>query len=534
VDGAREISTIQSSIQKASDRVIQIRKQFQRVGTSDFSQDPFDGEAVAPFISKLETDLKKLNERKANADAKVTKAKESMSALKALVIEIKSLGKQYLTHSSDGKCPLCESLLDRTKLEQNIDQINFSEDLLPDLLKEKSDADSLFEKAQGELTKVNKLVEVARFYNPELDANSATVGQIKVECQQLNSVLVDITSLQSEQQEHLAVLSSQGFSIREYTDLCRDLKIVPENRPSLELIASLAEQLNSSDETKLSLVKEVGDLDTNIQSAVSQFKISNPQFENANSHQELKTQVSKVIGDANSFHFSLLNLKEAFPGIGAASPLRQTQTLVKNTATEVSEQLSFLSGKKQKSLAVDQMNAQIVEKEAAESTKRASHQQADRAVRALKKINDEYGRDQAVKKFFDQNKPIIVEIFKAIHAPNEFDDIILETENVFVSKDGVRRELSKISTGQRTAVALSVFFGLHLSCPQAPRVILFDDPVAFVDDLNVLAFLDFLRELTLTGNRQIFFATANKKLASLMRRKFEESGIGFCTIDPLK
>lgn len=58
----------------------------------------------------------------------------------------------------------------------------------------------------------------------------------------------------------------------------------------------------------------------------------------------------------------------------------------------------------------------------------------------------------------------------------------------------------------------------------APPVILIDDPIAHVDDLNSLSFLDYLREIVLKGGRQVFFATANDKLATLFERKFDFLG----------
>jgi len=53
---------------------------------------------------------------------------------------------------------------------------------------------------------------------------------------------------------------------------------------------------------------------------------------------------------------------------------------------------------------------------------------------------------------------------------------------------------------------------------------LIDDPIAHVDDLNCLSFLDYLREVALSGERQIVFATANEKIASLFERKFDFLG----------
>jgi DNA repair protein SbcC/Rad50 len=59
-----------------------------------------------------------------------------------------------------------------------------------------------------------------------------------------------------------------------------------------------------------------------------------------------------------------------------------------------------------------------------------------------------------------------------------------------------------------------------------PNIIMFDDPISFVDDLNCLSFLDYLR-LSIIKDRQLFFATANAKLASLFEKKFSFLGDDF-------
>jgi len=48
-----------------------------------------------------------------------------------------------------------------------------------------------------------------------------------------------------------------------------------------------------------------------------------------------------------------------------------------------------------------------------------------------------------------------------------------------------------------------------------------------VDDLNTLSFLDTLRELIVAGDRQLFFATANARIANLVARKFDFLGEQF-------
>lgn len=57
-----------------------------------------------------------------------------------------------------------------------------------------------------------------------------------------------------------------------------------------------------------------------------------------------------------------------------------------------------------------------------------------------------------------------------------------------------------------------------------PKVLLFDDPVAHVDDINTLLLLDHLRDIALTNERQIFFATADSKIFALFARKFRFLG----------
>ena len=80
--------------------------------------------------------------------------------------------------------------------------------------------------------------------------------------------------------------------------------------------------------------------------------------------------------------------------------------------------------------------------------------------------------------------------------------------------------ISHMSTGQRTALVIAVFFQMNLATSFAPSFLLLDEPVANIDDLNVLALMDFLRELAITHERQIFFTTANRNVAKLFRRKF--------------
>jgi hypothetical protein len=135
---------------------------------------------------------------------------------------------------------------------------------------------------------------------------------------------------------------------------------------------------------------------------------------------------------------------------------------------------------------------------------------------------------ELTNKILAENAQEIARTFASIHMPNEFELKVDHGSLAIVrSKNGGKVELDQMSTGQRAAFALSLFLAMNGRLHSGPPVLLFDDPVAHVDDINVLSFLDHLRHLAISGSRQIFFATADTKLAGLFRHKFRFLGEEF-------
>lgn len=58
-----------------------------------------------------------------------------------------------------------------------------------------------------------------------------------------------------------------------------------------------------------------------------------------------------------------------------------------------------------------------------------------------------------------------------------------------------------------------------------------DDSISQIDDLNALPFLDYLRNLVMKSERQVFFATADEKIAGLFVHKFGFLGEEIQTIE---
>lgn len=148
------------------------------------------------------------------------------------------------------------------------------------------------------------------------------------------------------------------------------------------------------------------------------------------------------------------------------------------------------------------------------------------AKEAIKEILTKHSLEKMTKSALEENRSSIEAIFSKIHSPVEFKGIAQDW-TLIREQDNVKTPLTKISTGQRAAFALAVFLAQNAKLQAGPQVILLDDPIAHIDDLNCLSFLDYLREIALTGKRQIFFATASSKLASLFERKFDFLGDDF-------
>lgn len=147
-----------------------------------------------------------------------------------------------------------------------------------------------------------------------------------------------------------------------------------------------------------------------------------------------------------------------------------------------------------------------------------------KAKTVFETIRDKYPLEVAMAAALKQNREGIETIFSRIHAPAEFSGLGSDVRTLIRKNDGSEANLFQISTGQRAAFALSLFLAQNAQLRTAPPVLLIDDPIAHVDDLNSLSFLDYLREVVVDGKRQIFFATANDKLAVLFERKFDFLG----------
>lgn len=182
------------------------------------------------------------------------------------------------------------------------------------------------------------------------------------------------------------------------------------------------------------------------------------------------------------------------------------QTLCENLHHKAHRIIEFMENKRQK---------EYYQKETAEIRERLNRCRILQAALGSLQSPDSYA-----DAFIRQNVAQISRIFLALHSPQEFSRLDIMDGQLMAYRNGKAVSVSHMSTGQRTALVISVFFRMNLATPSVPNFLLLDEPVANIDDLNVLALMDFLREIAVTHQRQIFFTTANQNVAKLFRRKF--------------
>jgi chromosome segregation protein len=143
----------------------------------------------------------------------------------------------------------------------------------------------------------------------------------------------------------------------------------------------------------------------------------------------------------------------------------------------------------------------------------------------LRRIKLDYSLEDATRDALASIREQVSYIFGRIHSPSEYELGDFSGDSLLITRDGkIPRGANQVSTGQRAALALSIFLSLNQSAERAPPIVLIDDPVAHIDDLNALSFFDYLRDLAVSERKQIFFATADTRVAALFQKKFEFLG----------
>ncbi len=444
---------------------------------------------------------------------------ENLSQNEKLFNELKQLGKKILNHNShSSSCPLCEQQISHSNLLLKLES-EFKNDIVKNTINDKNE---LINKLNIEIifleTQLSNLKKYRTVVSNYLSTHEVmSLKELDKNIQNtINKEKVILTEKESYDKLFLQLNSVNG-SISEYSILKSQLLLeypnqnISDKKILIKIINELKDQL-------ITYTIEIENLKTTNNKIISELNSSL-------NLKEYTDQFEKIEEIVNANRIKIESLNFSFENLNRYIQISEDKNII-----ELSKDLALLNENLNTLRIVENSQNEIkkllnineeIEKFLPEIKKLNSRLHT--AVELLEKLNNN-SEDMVLEDYFENNLNEVKDIFKTIHSPKEFSTIQYKHNKLVLFKNGQSFEVSQISTGQRAALVLSIFISLNRKLQNGPKILIFDDPVTFIDDFNGLSFLDFLRYFILKEKKQIFFATANKKFANLFKKKFDFLG----------
>lgn len=476
------------------------------------------------FKAKQIEHNEELSKKQQQLKLKISNLKLNLDKLQGVVSEIKTSGKHYLSLNAHAdSCPLCETKYTYTELSDRILRITND-------IKENVALDELGQQLITIDSEIYKYTSVIK----DIELIESAITQIQSDKNYTELNLTEIGTLITSTKDSLILVKFENAKLillqQELLDKglnefeFKEIKVNIENY--FENLKFTYDNKESYFETLNKIEKSTSELEIEIKKSKEK-------------SQELENLAKKIISDVapsvNYLDFERELKYRADLLKKGIDYFNQISEFIDCLLTEDISDIDFKSNKfnklfeELKKAKFNQKELTLANQIIAEADKKIQllKPECERIEEGLDVINDildNHNEASVLGNFIESNETEIQEIFQNIHTPHEFSGIIFNVEqNTVLLKrriDETETPMSKISTGQRSALALSIFIALHKKLKHGPNILLFDDPVTYTDDLNILSFFDYLRELVVNENRQLFFATANQKLASLFEKKF--------------
>lgn len=423
------------------------------------------------------------------------------------------------SHKPD-ECPLCHTSFEPGELVKSIN-INIDkhfDEIANKLLTEIQERETELSKASSEKAALFWLEKFCEQSSLSFDTSvNSVIAGIEKTKQILAAARIRVKALEGEIHE----LESQGFSAVKFDKMKKKLcelgfPHAVSSKEALDNLLSTIDQKMKDSNQKIHFENmQAKKLLQTIEGTLRLIGIKNQEIKHIVSSLKEKLLISDSIRvKLNDFFFSFPwpNDRPIAKLLVEIQSIRKVSTELQKTLQEEKQAKTICAeGIKRK----DQINNKL-------NVLKPRIERLSKAEKILAVLRKEYSLNSAMDTALQENRSSIESIFSQIHSPAEFIGIGSSLKTLVRKGSNKEASLKEISTGQRAAFALSIFLAqnAHIS-EMAPPVLLIDDPIAHVDDLNSLSFLDYLREIALSGKKQIFFSTASNKLATLFERKFD-------------
>jgi len=472
--------------------------------------------------SEIETSKKEISElqiqlSKVNVD--IQRIESGIAQIESTLQQMASAARTILlSHSPDRDCcPVCDSRVGYSRLLEHLDTLGKSPISVE--LADSIEKREVFKREIASRTKDASLL--SRICSVHLVASSETVldvfHKIEVDRLLLTESEIRIQALTS----YVSKLTEQGLSRSAMIAACDEARF--DKVPTLDefdaaLNATLSELSSARNEFELAVRESTAQDDE--WAKISRKLELPPDTQLASTADQLRNNIAAVEEG--------ILAQEILSGFLLEIPgsLRQEKASLEQAHAQLEQLFTSVAQELVGDTSVKDLAGQVLN---LNQSREKAKKEVEQISSALKTLNDLLVLESAGHVASDlvaNSSKSINEIFTAIHSPNEFFVRKKDAHGIEIvrERDDSVVDLTSMSTGQRSAFALSLFLSLNQFARNAPKVLLFDDPIAHVDDLNILSFLDHLREIAIQGNRQIFFSTADAKVSSLFRQKFRFLG----------
>ncbi|MBA3756492.1 MAG: hypothetical protein H0X02_09795, partial [Nitrosomonas sp.] len=457
--------------------------------------------------------------------------RQTKSSNQVLLQDIRHLARRLIDQQHNIKhCPVCRSEFDEIELRRRIEKsVESSADEALEIMAKQFD--DLTNK-QMHLKSKKTLLDDAKRYarNKGFDTALIDLQDILKDISDVRARIVSAEERLERSRKQMAALAKAGFSKERVLKLMNQLKVAGINMATSQ---DLDEERHSVERARKMLedgfLEEKRTLDELKKKSLFTFKSSVDATQVPTEERMLLiteqrlTAIEKAILSIDYIN-ELLKIDED-------ASITILSALIKS-ATEAAEKYVAAFANEQRLGGVEQKARQRISMIDADID--ADNQKLKQLRYAHSILNEIRAKDSLEKDTESELQAVsqVTEaIFSNIHCPREYG-VQRELERPLFKLNNKRGvSLKEVSTGQRAAFVLSLFLAMNAKLQTAPKVLLFDDPIAHVDDLNSLSFLDHLRHLVLTGRRQIFYATADARLAGLIEHKFGFLGSAFKRID---
>ena len=465
---------------------------------------------------KYEEELNETKEKRRQIENRYNEEKKAFGEKEQQAIELRKIGKTLVT---DAKCPLCGQEYDSTQQLVNIiDSAVVIDDKMDALISELQKLGMNIIELEKILDR-QQLIDKAKKELLELKIVVPMVEKCGSDYNRLYDYVVSRTEKEKRKKEIIeqqTALDNQGFSVRNI-NACREYTSTDSTYLEYKNVGkgTYAEFLQS----RLQQIQNELALSEGI-IADQQKKIQqNEQAEELlrNEIHTLESQIEALDVDTNR------NIEQALETLKTKYELKDEEILedwisIYHTVYDKSE------------LEVERLeseNSIVFERQMLKEYKatiKRTEPMVERCARAVQAFEKMPSLSSFVENGIRSNIQQISKFFKWMHHSGEFEKLDIDDKGIYAVRGLNKQEVRtyEMSTGQRSTIAMAVMFALHMAAPNAPQFLLLDEPLATMDDTQVLNVLDILKSMAEQDTR-IFFTTANGIMINLFKECFKNT-----------